>query len=85
MRKHIITLALCAAAVGLSGCASNNYQKKGVSRETAQIDQLECTKSALIAKRRVLHKGGSHQEAIAAGQLEFHACARRHGYRKPGY
>jgi outer membrane murein-binding lipoprotein Lpp len=85
MRKPIITLALVAAAVGLTGCAANQnsgYKKTGISRETAQIDQLECTRSALIAKRRVLGKGGNAQEANASFWVEYHACARRNGYKR---
>jgi outer membrane murein-binding lipoprotein Lpp len=85
MRKQIITLALVTGAVGLSGCAasqSTGYKKSGISRETAQIDQLECTRSALIAKRRVLSKGGNVQEANASFWVEYHGCARRNGYKR---
>jgi hypothetical protein len=87
MRKQIILAAvLAAAAVVVTGCAparqSGGYVKGGVSRETAQIDQLECTKSGLQAKRRVLARGGFPSEANAAYAMEYHACARRSGYRR---
>jgi hypothetical protein len=83
MRKQIILSVLVAVAFSVTGCAANKsgYRKEGASRETVQIDRLECTRSGLIAKRRVLNRGGNVPEANASFWVEYHACARRNGYK----
>jgi hypothetical protein len=85
MRKSVIAALLGAVALGLGGCASSGYEKKGATAQGRQYDHLECSKDAISAKQRVLAKGGSYQEGNAAAYTAYHSCARRHGYRRVKY
>ncbi len=89
--RYLAIAALAAAGVALVGCAATQtttYVKKGVTRDDATIDVLDCHKAALVARRNVLANSAkrdapeTRRKAAVAARTSLDRCFASHGWKK---